>query len=301
MAFTVAHMAAALPFYRSQRWLNFEALLIGTMLPDLPYFLNSSVKVADQSHQWIGVLSYCLPYGLLVFALWYWLLKPAAIALIQPWGNVRSVASSISAQQHSAQHPFGLWFAAWFKFYLVFWLKVILALLLGSVTHLLWDGTTHPDGFIALQIPWLQHSFDFFYLGDMSVARLLQYVSSLAGLLLLFSFVHSHLFTPHYKSLADKEKILIAKRSRLKKWHSRLIISLLCASGLFWGLLSGFKSHKLLLNDTYLFLAKILVGGLQGAVGLFIVYALFYQIIIRTQRGYILSNKNRNGQSAQSD
>jgi hypothetical protein len=55
MAFTIAHMAAALPFYRSRKWLNFEALLIGTMLPDLPYFLNSDRAVWQQSHAGINV------------------------------------------------------------------------------------------------------------------------------------------------------------------------------------------------------------------------------------------------------
>ncbi len=91
MAFTLAHMAAALPFYRnnnkshSRRWLQFDALLIGTMIPDLPYYTGGSSAIGDLSHQWVGVLTYCLPSGILVFALWYWVLKPAVYALIQPF------------------------------------------------------------------------------------------------------------------------------------------------------------------------------------------------------------------------
>ena len=69
MAFTVAHMAAALPFYRSQKWLHFEALLIGTILPDLPYFLNNDRAVWQLSHQWLDLLPTLGIIGLCAVAL----------------------------------------------------------------------------------------------------------------------------------------------------------------------------------------------------------------------------------------
>lgn len=298
MAFTVAHMAAALPFYHSQRWLCFEALLIGTMMPDLPYFLNTAVSVGQQSHRWIGILSYCLPWGLLVFALWYWLLKPAAVALIQPWYDFQYFDSQ-NIQQSKASLPsgFGLIIKQIPKLglWLVFWLKVVLGLLLGATTHHIWDGFTHVDGFIAEQLEWLQYSVNINYLGDMTVARILQYLSSVMGLLLLFRFAWSRFTAQHVAgSYLNKQAAqvlnLLDRRLILKKWHSMLVVVLMILSSLYWGTQAALKWHYLLISDQYLLIAKILVGFLQGGIGLFIVYAAAYQLLFHVRHSHLLRN-----------
>ncbi len=293
MAFTLAHMAAALPFYRCQKWLNVEALFIGTMLPDLPYFLYSGAKIAKHSHQWMGLLEYCLPWGLLVFALWYWLLKPAAIALIQPWQRVQGLTghNHHSPQVDLPQHPFGFWFAARFKRIGLFWIKVVMGLLLGAVTHLLWDGTTHPDGFIAMQLG-LQYSINIAYLGDMPMARFLQYVSSLFALILLIGFTWNrwqvsvaiskiqaaniHRGSLHTAHTQSNNAAKYEPKKHFSKGQSGVILLLLCLCCLVWALYNALKWHKLLSNDNYLYLAKILVGGLQGVGAFFFLYALLY-------------------------
>lgn len=275
MAFTLAHMAAALPFYRCQKWLNVEALFIGTMLPDLPYFLNNNPMVAQHSHQWIGLLTYCLPWGLAVFVLWHWLLKSALMALIQPWQRVQQSQFS-SIQPDMPQYPFGLWLAARMQKYGIFWLKVVLGLLLGSITHLLWDGTTHPDGFIAIQLG-LQYPVPIAYLGDIPMARFLQYVTSIFALILLIGFTWNR-----WQVNIAINKIQAANvykgetHLRFSKGQSGMILLLLCLCCLVWALYNALKWHKLLLNDNYLYLAKILVGGLQGVGAFLFLYALLY-------------------------
>lgn len=300
MAFTVAHMAAALPFYHSRRWLNFEALLIGTMMPDLPYFLNSAVSVGELSHRWMGLLSYCLPWGLLVFVLWYWLLKPAAIALMQPWYDLQLFDGQY-IQQHQTLPPsrfrqiikqvpkLGLWF--------VFWLKVILGLLLGAATHLIWDGMTHVDGFIAEQLAWLQYSVNINYLGDLTVARILQYLSSVMGLLLLLRFAWSKFMAQritglHLNRQAVEALSLFTQHLILKKWHSLWIVGLMSLSSLYWGIQAALKWHNLVINNQYLWIAKILVGLLQGGMGLFIIYAVAYQLLFHMRHPHLLRHKN---------
>lgn len=278
MAFTLAHMAAALPFYRCQKWLNVEALFIGTMLPDLPYFLNSNPIVAQHSHQWIGLLTYCLPWGLAVFVLWYWLLKSALIALIQPWQRVQGLTghNHHSMQEALPQYPFGLWFAALMQKYGIFWLKVVLGLLLGSITHLLWDGTTHPDGFIAIQLG-LQYPVTIAYLGDIPMARFLQYVTSIFALILLIGFTCSRWQVNIAINKIQAANVYKGETHLLfSKGQSGMILLLLCLCCLVWALYNALKWHKLLLNDNYLYLAKILVGGLQGVGAFFFLYALLY-------------------------
>ncbi len=258
MAFTLSHMAAALPFYRWRKWISFEALLFGTMLPDLPYFLNSSQATAEQSHSWPGLLSYCLPWGLGIFVLWQWLLKPAAIALLQPWLAISVLVSP---------HEFQQWIKAG--------ITIILGLLLGSSTHLIWDGITHPDGFIAERIFWLQVSINISHFGDVSLARLLQYASSLIGLVYLGWFIKAQAKQVAWQKLAFADIPIIV----LKSWVSLLIIIFVCAGSLFCAVQAMLKWHSLMFHNSYLFLAKVLVGLLQGAIGLFIIYALAYQLL----------------------
>lgn len=277
MAFTLAHMAAALPFYRCQKWLNVEALFIGTMLPDLPYFLNSKLIIAQHSHQWLGLLTYCLPWGLAVFILWHWVLRSALLALIQPWYALQTNKSH-RIKPDLPQHPFGLWLAARVHKYGIFWLKVVLGLLLGSITHLLWDGTTHPDGFIAIQLG-LQYSVTIAYLGDMPLARFLQYRTSILGLGLLIGFAATRLQVKRRLNFNAKQQ-----KIGLKRCESIIIIIFLCLCSSFWGFHAAMKWHKLLLNDYYLFLAKILVGTLQGAGGFIFLYAVLYWGLFRLGR-----------------
>lgn len=228
------------------------------MLPDLPYFLNSSQAIAEQSHSWFGLLSYCLPWGLGICVLWQWLLKPAAIALLQLWLAITVLVSP---------HEFQQWIKAG--------ITIILGLLLGSSTHLIWDGITHPDGFIAEHIFWLQGSIRLGYISDVSLARLLQYASSMMGLVYLGWFIKNQTKQVAWQKVAFADIPIIA----LKLWVSLLIISIVCAGSLFCAVQAMLKWHSLMFHNSYLFLAKVLVGLLQGAIGLFIIYALAYQLL----------------------
>lgn len=279
MAFTLAHMAAALPFYRNQRWLCFDALLIGTMLPDLPYFLSTNPNVGQLSHQWQGIFSYCLPWGLLVFILWHWVLKLPAIMLIQPWRMVTH-AQYTGTHQATPQHPFGAWFAAKLKQYGIFWLTVIFGLTFGTITHLLWDGITHPDGFIAKQVGWLQYLIHIPILGTMPVARFLQYASSIVGLMLLVMFSYRYL-----KHQVVTSNSLNNSKPLLTQGRSMLIGVVIIMSSISMGTYAAFKWSTILWLDHYLFLAKILVGALQGAIVAFAVYALLYRCMCWFKHG----------------
>ena len=272
MAFTIAHMAAALPFYRSQKWLNFEALLIGTMLPDLPYFLHKDRVVWQQSHQWLGVFTYCLPWGLLVFVLWHWLFKAAAVALIQPWSTVQFLPSAPSSPVY--QGSIKRRFYAKFRSYGYLGLTVVLGLMLGASTHLIWDGITHPDGFIAQHVNGLQHPLDVMALGMTPVARLLQYISSIFGLVLLALFAWRRL-----NAVVRKPSNCYPQHVVFTKQQSLVIVTLAALCSLLYGLHVAVKWQNLMPSDAYLFLAKILVGLLQGAGSVFILYAVLYCLL----------------------
>src|SRR5512134_324687 len=94
MPFTFAHPAAAVPL---RRWLGrygtVSALVIGSMTPDLAYFLPCGVSRA-QSHSVAGLFWWCLPVGAAVYLLFHTVLAPPLVALA-PRG-LRARLSSIS-------------------------------------------------------------------------------------------------------------------------------------------------------------------------------------------------------------
>lgn len=267
MGFTVSHMAAVLPFYR-QRWLSFDALLIGSVLPDLPYFLAQPNFVV--SHQWIGLFSYCLPWGMAVFVLWCWLFKPACVALLSPWYpvNLNSYPNTIKA-------------------WLIYGVGVVAGLLIGASTHLIWDGITHADGFIASHSAVLQQTLqltlpqiisgitEWTVSVSMPLTRFLQYFSSVVGLLYLFWFVHSQMrIYNKYLSIQPTAKIF-----PFKKWHSLLIIVIVGLGSLFSGLQAVIKWHSLVNTNHYLFVARILVSMVQSGLFVLLIYALIYKLL----------------------
>jgi len=134
MPYPFAHPAAVLPLARPLgRFGVASALAIGSVAPDLWYFVPF-VERGD-SHSVAGMAWFCLPAGLLVYALFHLFLKQPLIALLSP--RLRAFTP--------ARLP------------AVPWSAVIVSLLAGTVTHLAWDGLTHSydEGW---RHNWLQHA-----------------------------------------------------------------------------------------------------------------------------------------------
>ncbi len=269
MAFTISHLAAAIPFYRS-RWFNFEALMIGTMLPDLPYVLGSYSKLSQKSHDWSGIISYCLPSGLVVFSVWHWVLRPAVKALIVPWlirGDYKAL------EEHKAYL---------IKDGFIFWLKVSLGLMLGAATHLVWDGTTHSDGFIAQQFLWLQSEVKLPYLEVMSGARVLQYLTSIMALAWLARFGFQHL--QEFKRTLNSRFLIKDSHKKSKRYLSLLVVSAAVSSSIMGGIFAGLGSGQLYASDHYGFFAKVLVGVMQGGMLSMVAYAATFKLYYQFQK-----------------
>lgn len=167
MPFPLAHPAAVLPLRRyCTRWLNFPALVIGTLVPDAGYlFPKMEIAIGSLSHQLAGSIVFGLPVGFLMLALFYILRRSAVKVLPDPR---RRMFVSL------CQRPIGpLWLAA-------------VSLLIGVLSHVFWDSFSHNDGWIAEHLSVLQTPlFDF----DGRTARLchlIWYVSSFAGVGSLF-------------------------------------------------------------------------------------------------------------------
>jgi len=136
--FTVSHVAAVLPVHRPlSRLRRFSAAVIGSMVPDFGLLLPGNFA-RWQTHSLRALITFCLPVGLAAYALTHALIRPAVLEVL-PDGAYERL--------HRAPRP------AWTRPRV--WLAVVLALLFGALTHLVWDGFTHENARAVRLFPQL--------------------------------------------------------------------------------------------------------------------------------------------------
>jgi hypothetical protein len=135
MPFTLAHPAAVLPLRRyCPRWLDFPALVAGSVCPDLGYCF-SQWHVAKFSHRFLaGDFGFCLPAGLLLVFLFY-RFRRFAVRLLP--ARQREIFEPL------CRRPAGS-----------FW-TIVVSLLVGIWTHLFLDSLAHENGLLATRLPLL--------------------------------------------------------------------------------------------------------------------------------------------------
>jgi hypothetical protein len=193
MPFTLAHAAAALPLRRLK--LVWSALVIGTFAPDLQYFLGLE-DVHRESHTLPNLVTVATPLALLVlWAFHRWLKRP--IIELAPEALRLRLLPYAGPFEFGGMRRFG---------------AIVASIWIGIATHLLWDSFTHPYTWAYWHWAWLRESDMFPVFGEwrlMPHFRMLQYVTSIGGCLVLAAYiviwyrsaspakpVHSSIFTP---------------------------------------------------------------------------------------------------------
>jgi len=165
--FTPSHAAAVLPLFRLARLgIVPSALVIGSMSPDIPYYVPLPVERA-QSHSLTGVVTLDLVLGLAVFVAWQGVVATGVVA-IGPAGVRRRLAPH---QPAGLRHHLGSARGAGL---------VVVSLAAGAVTHLFWDTFTHSGTWGTEQFALLRELY-----GPRPLYRWLQYASGLAGVAVL--------------------------------------------------------------------------------------------------------------------
>src|SRR5256885_1377739 len=165
MPFTLAHPAAVLPFRRfCPRVLNFPALVVGSMVPDAGYW-SGPLDLERISHSIAGGFWFDLPAGLLMLGAIYLLRRP-----LEP---------KLPPEYRVLMEP--LWSGPRGTF-----LAVVLSLLIGIGTHLLWDSFTHNHGWLVERVSALQTPMFHFRERTFRVSHLISYACSFLGVAWLF-------------------------------------------------------------------------------------------------------------------
>lgn len=165
MPFPLAHPAAVLPLRRfCPRYLSLPALVLGSVCPDAGYFFGG-LDAGNCSHSWVGSVEFSLPLGIIILLVVYGALLPALERVPDSFARMLACA---------ALKPLGPPFI------------VVLSLLVGAWTHLLWDSFTHTSGWFVQKWPILNAPLVLLGSRHIRVCHLLWYGSSFAGLIILF-------------------------------------------------------------------------------------------------------------------
>ena len=252
MPFTLSHAVLAPPLSKlSKGHLPIAALAIGCMTPDL-YRLFTQANIA-LTHQWSGLLFPNLPIGLFFCLLWYFIYRPV---------SYRFLGLKDPLQIKS------------FDDVVAFSLMNCFAIMLGTATHLIWDGLTHLDfrtfafrDFLAQEITL----FGFHY----PLHFILQISSSILALPFIFLMCKSY-YAKH------KQKSSISNKIKL----FAVISSIISVIGGFLAILdySRHISAELWYTERYFFIGKSINEFTQTGLCIFTATCLLLLVFDRKGR-----------------
>jgi len=178
MPFILAHPAAIVPVARllslARASLPLSALIVGSMLPDLPHFVHLTHFLKFPSgkhfgHTLAGSFLFCVPVGIIALWLFHVVVKAPFLSLL-PLHEQRRLAPLAAKFRFGPPRHF---------------LLIIVALAIGAFTHIIWDSFAHASGWPVQQFSILQAPIMQTARGPIFVFNLVQRGSTLMGAALL--------------------------------------------------------------------------------------------------------------------
>ncbi|MCM3716601.1 DUF4184 family protein [Halalkalibacter oceani] len=168
MPLTFAHPAAVLPFSRKSKYVNFLAMVLGSMAPDFEYFLHGR-PYGEIGHTAYGFFAFNLPMVIIVYLVYVTFIHKTLHR------HLPSFLQEAAPEKAPSTKPLQA---------IVF----IYSALFGMLTHVVWDSFTHLGGFIVTRLSFLTYSFQLFGF-SIPVFKLLQHGSTVAGLVAIFFYL----------------------------------------------------------------------------------------------------------------
>lgn len=172
MPFTFAHPAAVLPLSKiSGRYLSMTALIIGSVIPDFEYFIRMKIQ-SDYSHTVGGLFWLDLPLAVLLYFIFRNIIRNDLIDNLPFFLRSRFLKYRSEPERMNGKKL----------------LIVSISVLLGVVSHLLWDSFTHEDGYFVNRIPLLSDITKVAGF-DIPVYKIVQHGSTLIGIVIILLFI----------------------------------------------------------------------------------------------------------------
>ncbi|MEN2281466.1 DUF4184 family protein [Algoriphagus sp. SE2] len=190
MPFTFSHPAAILPFSNTKNRLSQTGLVIGSIVPDLEFYLK--LKLGENiGHKISGILIFDLPVAILFAVVFHCIIKYPLFKASPAWIKSKTVK--------------------YLDFNLILslkrnWIWFLVSIILGIISHLGLDGMTHYDGWLIQLFPLFKNELSVSGF-SFPVYELLQYSFSLFGLL----FVVNFLLNLESKSISNSNQFRIER------------------------------------------------------------------------------------------
>lgn len=192
MPFTLSHAAAALPFRRTR--LVMSAVVVGCFAPDFEYFLWIH---GGFGHTLTGIFVFDLPVALAVLWLFHRYAKDPLVACLPEGTRERLERGPGSLSIDSVSRL----------------AMIVVSILVGIATHILWDSFTHPRYWFYAHWQFLSETVRIPLFGYRAWFAVFQYVSSVLGLLvILLWWVQWHRNTPPHPSRSEEQELLTHDR-----------------------------------------------------------------------------------------
>ncbi|MBS7334362.1 MAG: DUF4184 family protein [Weeksellaceae bacterium] len=174
MPFTLSHASIFLPFHKiSGKYVSLTGLVVGSMSPDLEYFSRMKI-LATYGHDWLGALYFDLPLALIYCFIFQLFVRNILIEKLPIYFKSRC----INFREFD-----------WWNYFKNNWFVVILSIIIGTYSHLIWDAFTHEWGFLVNQISFLKSVWvDVGF--EVKGFKFLQHFSSVVGLCYILYWIH---------------------------------------------------------------------------------------------------------------
>lgn len=165
MPFTFSHPAIVLPLITlNRKWFSLTGLIIGSMTPDFEYFLRMSIK-SVYSHTVTGLFWLDLPLGIFLAFIFHNIVRNNLFDNLPYFLKARfSVFKSFNWNSYFKRH----------------WWVVIISILIGAASHMLWDSFTHGDGYFVQILPALAKNLEISR-WQIPISKILQHGSTIVG------------------------------------------------------------------------------------------------------------------------
>nr|WP_106779391.1 DUF4184 family protein [Lysinibacillus timonensis] len=169
MPLTFAHPAAILPFPRNSNYINFLAMVLGSMSPDFEYFLRGK-PYGEIGHTLTGFVVFNLPIVLIV----YWIYKTYIHSTL--FSHLPSFLQDPYSKKSSSTS-------------LLTAIVFVYSALFGMLTHVVWDSFTHLDGFMVKHLSFLTYTADLFNY-EIPIYKFLQHGSTIVGIIAIIGYMY---------------------------------------------------------------------------------------------------------------
>ena len=200
MPFTFSHPAAIIPFrLLPKRLTSLTGLVIGSMCPDFEYFLRMRGD-STFSHEWFGLLWFNLPLSVVLAFIYHFMVRDGLIDNLPLFLKKRLISFKSFD-----------WVSYFKKNYWV----VIISVIIGGCTHIVWDGFTHKHGLFVTKNGWFDQAF-----------IINGYIMPRYKMLQHFSTVIGGLFIAYTLLRLPEDESIIKQKSILPYWFSVVLITI---------------------------------------------------------------------------